>query len=489
MCDNPHSELQVIFPKDWRDTLTRYSSAARLILCACVWIVFSFLGFATAVPAAEPESAVSDQLPVSIEQSEPEGDLASGGALANSFRYLDGVLVGTKEDGAEAKEPNVAPLAFDTRSVPNTWQKQGNDYVVVNGLNQGMRVTGAKGFGIDVSVHQGVIDWSAVKHAGIVDYAIIRCGWGSDYSQQDDQQFINNVKGCMENGIPFGVYIYSYAYNTSMALSEANHVLRMLNAAGLTPQDIAYPIYYDLENEAGTGRPAGQDNGIVVPISNEMLEAMAQTFCTTIEDAGYYPGVYANKNWWTNYLTGSTYDQWSKWVAEYDYSCTYAGNYDMWQCMSDGTLPGIATNVDINFDYGAKNDSSQYNYWYFDGADWLYLGPDGARRRLAVPRAGRRPPHRRAEDRRQVVLARPRPRGRPSHGLRRPALRQDRLLRRRRGDGVRRAEDRRQVVLLRRVDDQDDGHMLYGLQEVEGLGERYFDEVTGAMSRDLKSNG
>ena len=88
-----------------------------------------------------------------------------------------------------------------------------------------------------------------------------------------------------------------------------------------------------------------------MPINNSMLEAMAQMFCSTIENAGYRPGVYANRNWWNNYLTGSSFSQWSKWVAEYDYSCTYGGQYDMWQCMSDGTLPGIGTNVDINFDF------------------------------------------------------------------------------------------------------------------------------------------
>lgn len=331
------------------------SKAAALGLAA--FFLF-FCGTAPLSVFAEDLAAadVADSsLEVSV-QADPEGDEASGGALANSFRYEDGVLVGSDAESS-TDDSSISPLSLDARSVPNTWQKQGNDYVVASGLNQGMRVSNAKGFGIDVSHHQGVIDWAKVKSSGLVDYVIIRCGWGSDYTSQDDTQFINNVRGCQQNGIPFGIYLYSYAYNTSMAQSEANHVLRLLSAVGLSPSQVTYPVYYDLENEAKTGRPAGEEGGAVVPISNATLEAMAQTFCSTIENAGFAPGVYANRNWWNNYLTGSSYTQWSKWVAEYDYSCSYSGQYDMWQCMSDGTLPGIGTNVDINFDFAGLGAS------------------------------------------------------------------------------------------------------------------------------------
>ena len=306
------------------------------------------------------EAGVTGDVDTTLEMSvqvDPEGDEASGGALANSFRFKDGVLISSDAE-SPADDSGISLLSLDARSVPNTWQKQDDDYVVVSGLNQGMRVSGAKGFGIDVSHHQGVIDWAKVKSSGLVDYVIIRCGWGSDYSSQDDRQFINNVRGCQQNGIPFGIYLYSYAYNTSMAVSEANHVLRMLSAAGLTPSQVSYPIYYDLENEAKIGRPAGEEDGVVVPVSNSTLEVMAETFCSTIENAGYRSGVYANRNWWNNYLTGSSFSQWSKWVAEYDDSCSYGGNYDMWQCMSDGTLPGISTNVDINFDFTGLKDAT-----------------------------------------------------------------------------------------------------------------------------------
>ena len=335
--------------------------AASFLVVTCSFAPFCV--FAEDAVVTEAANEVTE----TATQVDPESDEASGGALANSFRYQDGVLVGSgseSDSDSASSDSGISLFSLSTCSVPNTWQKKGSNYVVVNGLNQGMQVSGAKGFGIDVSHHQGAINWSAVKSSGLVDYAIIRCGWGSDYTSQDDTQFINNVRGCLQNGIPFGVYLYSYAYNTSMAQSEANHVLRMLSAAGLSPSQVTYPIYYDLENEAKTGRPAGEEGGAVVPISNATLEAMAQTFCATIENAGYRPGVYANRNWWNNYLTGSSFNQWSKWVAEYDYSCTYKGHYDMWQCMSDGTLPGISTNVDINFDFvGLENAYADQTTW------------------------------------------------------------------------------------------------------------------------------
>ena len=79
------------------------------------------------------------------------------------------------------------------------------------------------GNGIDVSYAQGRIDWTKLK--GKIDFAIIRCGFGGDYTNQDDSQWLNNVRGCKENGIPFGVYLYSYANTVEKAKSEVVQVL------------------------------------------------------------------------------------------------------------------------------------------------------------------------------------------------------------------------------------------------------------------------
>ena len=208
--------------------------------------------------------------------------------------------------------------------------------------------------GIDVSSWQGNIDWNTVKNSGQVDFVIIRCGWGNNDSSQNDAYWLRNASECKRLGIPFGVYIYSYACNTSYAVSEADHVLAQLNAAGLSPSQVAYPIYLDLEQQSkSNNRPCGIDNwNNEVLLSNGDLANIAQAFCNRIASAGYTPGIYANLNWWNNYLTSSVFDNYERWVAQYNSSCWYEGNYSLWQYASDGTVPGISGYVDMNYDYG-----------------------------------------------------------------------------------------------------------------------------------------
>ena len=178
---------------------------------------------------------------------------------------------------------------------------------------------------IDVSYHQGTIDWKKVKAAG-VEGAIIRCGYGMDMESQDDKQWKRNADECTRLGIPFGAYLYSYADSTAKAQSEAQHALRLL--AGYK---LSYPVYYDLE-EAGTESGA---------------EERARVFCEAIKAAGYMPGVYANKNWWDNYLTGLT--EYTRWVARYNSELGMEA--DMWQYSSKGKINGISGNVDVNHCY------------------------------------------------------------------------------------------------------------------------------------------
>ncbi|MDM8270468.1 glycoside hydrolase family 25 protein [Thermophilibacter provencensis] len=257
------------------------------------------------------------------------------------------------EKNPEEEEPTID--CYDPDSW-NVWTKTEDGTYVATNVNgaTGMEQTDAKGgLGIDVSVWQHDIDWAKVKQTGLVDFVIIRAGWGYNLTSQDDAEFLDNVKGCIENDIPFGIYLYSYAYDTSTALDEAEHVLRLLETAGLTPDQVAYPIYYDLETQdPKTGRPAGQDGeGNYHVLSNDQVEQVAATFCSAIREAGYTPGIYSNLNWWTNYLTGPGFDAWHKWVAQYNLTCSYQGEYDIWQCMCNGRIDGIPANVDINFDY------------------------------------------------------------------------------------------------------------------------------------------
>lgn len=177
---------------------------------------------------------------------------------------------------------------------------------------------------IDVSRWQGKIDWEKVKPQ--IDGAILRCGYGSDLTKQDDEQFKRNADECTRLGIPFGVYLYSYAKTEEQAKSEAAHVLRLIKGYKLS-----YPVYLDLE-EHGTQAGAIE---------------RANIFGDIIEAAGYWCGVYANLNWWNNYLKGL--DRFTKWVAQYNSKCDFKGsNLDMWQYSSKGTVDGIKGNVDMN---------------------------------------------------------------------------------------------------------------------------------------------
>lgn len=184
---------------------------------------------------------------------------------------------------------------------------------------------------IDVSKHQGDIDWAKVK--GNIDGAIIRCGFGSDIRSQDDIKFKANVEGCIKHGIPFGVYIYSYAKSMAGAKSEALHVLRLLEQY---KDKLSFPVYYDLE-EPGTEKGAVE---------------RAIAFGELIEEEGYWCGIYANQYWWQMHLKDGL-DRFTKWVAKYstEKPTGISGTYDMWQYSSKGSIPGINGRVDMNICY------------------------------------------------------------------------------------------------------------------------------------------
>ena len=184
--------------------------------------------------------------------------------------------------------------------------------------------------GIDVSHHQEIINWAEVKNSGI-DFAIIRVGYGQDFTSQDDKYFERNISECERLGIPYGVYLYSYAINIENATSEANHMLRLIKGHNPT-----YGIWYDLE----------EDNENVNYIN------IATTFCEKIKANGYNQvGIYANLEWWNKKLNDSSLDKYDKWVAQWGNSCTYNKPYKMWQYTENGSVNGIKGNVDMDILY------------------------------------------------------------------------------------------------------------------------------------------
>ena len=170
---------------------------------------------------------------------------------------------------------------------------------------------------IDVSHHQGTINWDAL--VGRIDGAILSCGYGSDYANQDDRQYHRNMSECKRLGIPFGVYLYSYASNDSMANSEAAHMLRLLP----DPSEMGFPAYLDVEE----------------PGLEWFYRRACEVVGPQIEAAGYWFG------WYTGRYNANAQDMrilpYTAWVAEYGADLSYNGTADIWQYTSAAYIGGI----------------------------------------------------------------------------------------------------------------------------------------------------
>lgn len=180
--------------------------------------------------------------------------------------------------------------------------------------------------GIDVSKHQGNIDWSKVH----VDFAILRAGYGKELSQKDEQ-FEENYAGCKKNNIPCGVYWYSYATSVEDAKKEAKVCLEVIKG-----KTFEFPIFFDLEEKRQ------------FDLGKKACSEMVQAFCDTLENAGYYAGLYCSTYYLTNFVTEAVRNRYAIWVAQYNDKCTYSGQYGIWQKSSEGKINGINGNVDID---------------------------------------------------------------------------------------------------------------------------------------------
>lgn len=192
-------------------------------------------------------------------------------------------------------------------------------------------------FGIDVSRHNGTIDWNAVKASG-VDFVIIRCGYrGSSTGVLiEDQNFRTNIKGATAAGLKVGVYVFSQAVNEVEAVKEASLAVSLVQGYNLT-----YPIFIDTESSGGRA-----DN-----IDKATRTAVVNAFCQTVSSAGYKPGIYASKTWLEDKLNMGSVGNYKIWLAQYAAAPTYKGKYDMWQYSSKGKISGINGNVDLNYSY------------------------------------------------------------------------------------------------------------------------------------------
>lgn len=193
--------------------------------------------------------------------------------------------------------------------------------------------------GIDVSSHQGNINWASVKAAGI-NFAIIRVGYRGSQTGAlvEDSCFKKNIQGATANGINVGVYFFTQATTEAEAVEEASMALTLCSGYNLS-----YPIFVDTENGSGAARANGLDKG--------SRTACVAAFCKTIANGGRKAGVYASKSWYNNKIDASAFSNYFIWVAQYNTTCNYKGKYNMWQYSSKGSVPGIKGNVDVNIAY------------------------------------------------------------------------------------------------------------------------------------------
>lgn len=204
------------------------------------------------------------------------------------------------------------------------------------------RVLKEGSIGMDVSSHQ-YVDWDTIKKDNYIKFAILRCGYGDDDVEQDDSQFQRNVAECKRLNIPFGVYLYSYAVNEKEALSEANHIKRMIGDSKpqmgvyLDVEDTAYYIKHGLNVYTDEGR--------------RRLTDLVKIVLNNLSDTGWRTGIYSSYNYYANILYADELSAY-RWIA----SWPDLDNPDkvleaenkvrqmkgvLWQYRSDGRVHGV----------------------------------------------------------------------------------------------------------------------------------------------------
>ena len=233
----------------------------------------------------------------------------------------------------------------------------------------------AKGV-IDVSSWQGDIDWAKAKADG-VEGAIIRLGYG--WGNYADAKAQRNINECKRLGIPFGIYWYSYAYDANCARAEGNDVAAKLRQMGVSPNDLKYPVYYDLEKWTWAGHTP--------PTNPNVYSGMADAWYGALQSAGYKNlGVYSYTSYLQGPLNNSNIYAKTRWVAQYGAQMGYNAfdtNDRGWQYTSSGRINGIGGSVDMNafgnkayVDKNNSNNATSYEVKGDMGVEWRSIGAE-----------------------------------------------------------------------------------------------------------------
>ncbi|MCD7736353.1 MAG: hypothetical protein LUI07_05240, partial [Lachnospiraceae bacterium] len=223
--------------------------------------------------------------------------------------------------------------------------------------------------GIDVSKWQGTIDWAKVKKAGI-KFVMIGTGRYKNGVATPDSKFDTNIEGAIEQGIYVGVYHYATATTVADMRNAADYVLDLVDG-----YKISYPIALDMEDD------------VYKSMTNAKRTKLAIAFMEVIEDAGYYPMIYASDNWFQDYMDLTSLAGYDYWVACWSYT-PVTTPLSMWQYSSTGKVSGITTAVDLDYSYrdystiitprtSASSRRSSSTGWQTDGTNHWYVEDDG----------------------------------------------------------------------------------------------------------------
>lgn len=202
--------------------------------------------------------------------------------------------------------------------------------------------------GIDVSEHNGIVDFAKVAASGI-KFVFIRLGWaGWDGAIEEnnglDSKFHDNIKAAIAAGMHVGVYVYSYCKTEEAAKIAALETMKLVE-----PYSLEYPIAFDIEDTSDSGTRYDK-------MSKADNTAIAKAFLSTIKEANYSAILYTYTSFAENFLDMSALKDWDLWIAQYAGKVTYKGDYSIWQYKGDapgfiGSCEGVSGSCDLNYSY------------------------------------------------------------------------------------------------------------------------------------------
>ena len=207
--------------------------------------------------------------------------------------------------------------------------------------------------GVDLSKHNGTVDFAKMKKAG-VKYVILRAGYrgyAEEGTLNKDIKFDEYINAAIKQGLDIGIYFYSQAVSTTEAKNEAKYTVNLIKSY---KKHITLPVAFDYEfAEVSSGRfDKRWKNGT---LNKSKCTKIAMAYCDYIDDAGYDAMVYANKSFLSEVIDGNSIAKtYPIWMANYTTNTTYSGSFYIWQFSSTGKINGVSGSVDSNFLYSLK---------------------------------------------------------------------------------------------------------------------------------------